>query len=53
MMYDVLTRGQPFYWQAKGVQLRRIHNAEMMLTASLPGYGADRQRTARLIPAIY
>jgi protein-S-isoprenylcysteine O-methyltransferase Ste14 len=35
------------------VQLRRMHNEELVLTASFPEYGAYRQNTARLIPGIY
>jgi protein-S-isoprenylcysteine O-methyltransferase Ste14 len=34
-------------------QLRRMHNEELVLTASFPEYVAYRQNTARLIPGIY
>jgi protein-S-isoprenylcysteine O-methyltransferase Ste14 len=36
-----------------GFQLRRIHNEEMVLTASFPEYSAYSRNTARLIPGIY
>jgi protein-S-isoprenylcysteine O-methyltransferase Ste14 len=35
------------------VQLRRMHNEELVLTASFPEYAAYRRNTARLIPSIY
>jgi protein-S-isoprenylcysteine O-methyltransferase Ste14 len=35
------------------VQLRRMHNEELVLTARFPEYAAYSQRTARLIPGIY
>jgi protein-S-isoprenylcysteine O-methyltransferase Ste14 len=34
-------------------QLRRMHNEELVLTASFPEYVAYRQNTARLIPGVY
>jgi protein-S-isoprenylcysteine O-methyltransferase Ste14 len=34
-------------------QLRRMHNEELILTASFPEYAAYRRDTARLIPGIY
>jgi protein-S-isoprenylcysteine O-methyltransferase Ste14 len=34
-------------------QLRRMHNEEVVLTASFAEYVAYRKHTARLIPAIY
>ena len=34
-------------------QLRRMHNEELVLTASFPEYSAYRQTTARLIPGVY
>jgi protein-S-isoprenylcysteine O-methyltransferase Ste14 len=34
-------------------QLRRMHNEELVLTASFPGYTAYQRNTARLIPAVY
>jgi protein-S-isoprenylcysteine O-methyltransferase Ste14 len=34
-------------------QLRRMHNEELVLTASFPEYAAYRRNTARLIPGIY
>jgi protein-S-isoprenylcysteine O-methyltransferase Ste14 len=35
------------------VQLRRMHNEELVLAASFPEYAGYRQTTARLIPGIY
>jgi len=35
------------------VQLRRMHNEELVLTASFPEYVAYRRNTARLIPGVY
>jgi len=35
------------------VQLRRMYNEELVLTASFPEYAAYRRNTARLIPGIY
>jgi protein-S-isoprenylcysteine O-methyltransferase Ste14 len=34
-------------------QLRRMHNEETVLSASLPEYDAYRRNTARLVPGIY
>jgi protein-S-isoprenylcysteine O-methyltransferase Ste14 len=34
-------------------QLRRMHNEELVLTASFPEYAAYQQITARLLPGIY
>jgi protein-S-isoprenylcysteine O-methyltransferase Ste14 len=34
-------------------QLRRMHNEELVLTASFPEYAAYRRNTARLIPRVY
>ena len=34
-------------------QVRRMHNEELVLTASFPEYDAYRHTTARLIPGIY
>ena len=34
-------------------QLRRMHNEELVLTASVPEYGAYQRNTARLVPGIY
>jgi protein-S-isoprenylcysteine O-methyltransferase Ste14 len=36
-----------------GFQLRRIHNEELVLTASFPEYAVYSQTTARLIPGMY
>jgi protein-S-isoprenylcysteine O-methyltransferase Ste14 len=36
-----------------GFQLRRIHNEELVLTASFPEYAVYSQTTARLIPGVY
>jgi protein-S-isoprenylcysteine O-methyltransferase Ste14 len=35
------------------IQLRRMHNEEMLLSAKFPEYDAYRRNTARLIPGIY
>jgi len=35
------------------IQLRRMHNEEMVLSAKFPEYDAYRRNTARLIPGIY
>jgi protein-S-isoprenylcysteine O-methyltransferase Ste14 len=35
------------------VQLRRMHNEELMLAARFPEYAAYQQNTARLLPGIY
>ena len=35
------------------VQLRRMHNEELVLTGSFPEYDAYRRTTARLIPRVY
>jgi protein-S-isoprenylcysteine O-methyltransferase Ste14 len=34
-------------------QLRRMHNEELVLTASFPEYAAYQRHTARLVPGIY
>src|SRR4029077_12518409 len=34
-------------------QLRRMHNEELVLTASFPEYAAYQRNTARLIPRVY
>jgi protein-S-isoprenylcysteine O-methyltransferase Ste14 len=34
-------------------QLRRMHNEELVLTASFPEYAAYQRNTARLIPGLY
>jgi protein-S-isoprenylcysteine O-methyltransferase Ste14 len=34
-------------------QLRRMHNEELVLTASFPEYAAYQRNTARLIPGVY
>jgi protein-S-isoprenylcysteine O-methyltransferase Ste14 len=36
-----------------GFQLRRIHNEELVLTASFPEYAVYSQTVARLIPGVY
>jgi protein-S-isoprenylcysteine O-methyltransferase Ste14 len=35
------------------VQLRRMHNKELVLAANFPEYAAYRRNTARVIPGIY